>query len=373
MFDLSNIFTKVFAREFYRLNAGFFIVISTLTFGFMSGKEHRALAEFFIASPLLTLIPLAIWIVYALKVISFNRQRLAQSENTFLYNFSVLSFPKQLWVAIQTLVLQFAPVILYASFLILMAIKHARLIPILIICSAVAILLVISASLLVLSINPPIREPKTSALKRFIDQNTVRPLWWIYITTILRREPLLFVGTKIFSGLLLFAVMQLYKNESFDGRLLGMAASLAGVGNFMIMMQLQLFDLKYLSLMKNLPVTMVVRWARIALVTLIIVIPEIVLILKYAPAIKFTELAFILLLIPSIAITSYSLLFLTFREESTYSRWVFAITIAHIVLILFQVPVWIFVSVNLGVSWILFSSRYYAFEGATTLRNNFSV
>jgi hypothetical protein len=364
VFDATNIFTKVFAREFYRLNAGFFIVIITLTFGFMSGVEHRALAEFFIASPQLTLIPIVVWIVYTLKVISFNRQRLVQTENIFLYNFSILTYSQQLWVASQPLFLQFAPVMLYGLFLIVMAMKHALIEPIYSITSAVATLLFIAANILVISLKTPIHEPKTSALKRFIDKNAVRPLWWIYITTVLRREPLLFIGTKIFSGLLLFAVMKLYENESFDGRLLGMAASLAGVGNFMIMMQLQLFDLKYFSLMKNLPVHLVVRWARISLATLIIVLPEIILVLKYAPSLHLSDLAFILLLIPTVALTSYSLLYFTFRDESTYARLMFAITIAHIVLILFKVPVWLFVLIDLTVSWILFSNRYYTFESA---------
>jgi hypothetical protein len=365
VFDISNVFVKVFVREFYRLNVGFFIVIITLTFGFMSGVEHKALAEFFIASPQLTLIPVAVWGVYAIKIIAFNRQRMILPENTFVYTLSILSKPKQLSIGLQTLFFQFTPAVLYGSFLILMALKHGAIEPIAIIIGSIATLLFVSAVFLLLTLKPPISEPRTTRIKKFIDKHTVRPLWWMYTTSVLRREPILFIGTKVFSGLLLYAVMKLYQNENYDGRLLGMAASVAGISNFMVMTQLQLFDLTFFSLMRNLPITLFARWTRLSMVTAITVLPEIVVILKYAPAIDIADLVATLVLIPAIALVTYSLLYFRFKDENTYSRLTFAMTMAHLVLILFRVPILIIVFCNLVASWFLFKARYYDFELST--------
>jgi hypothetical protein len=366
--DISNVFAKVFVREFYRLNAGFFIIVITLTFGFMSGVEHKALAEFFIASPLLTLIPIAVWTVYTLKVIVFNNQRLGFTENHFLFASSQLSYPQQALAAFQSLAFQFTPVILYGSFLIAMGMKHNLIPTVTLIASAIIILISFSSFVLLRSLKTPIQEPKTSALKNFIDKNTIRPVWWIYTITVLRKEPLLFVGTKIFTGLLLFAVMQLYINQDYDERLLAMAAALAGVGNVMIMMQLQFFDFKYFTLIRNLPLTLFQRYCYVALITCIFILPEGVLIVKYSPPLPLIELTCITLVIPALALLVYALLYLRFANEETYGRLTFALAIAHLVLILFKVPVFMFVILNVLTSWILFKSKYYTFEILPTFK-----
>ncbi|HEY0740593.1 MAG TPA: hypothetical protein VGD40_03990, partial [Chryseosolibacter sp.] len=228
--------------------------------------------------------------------------------------------------------------------------------------AAVIVLVAISSLMLIQTFKTPVPEFRTSAIKRFVDRHAVRPIWWIYLLTILRKEPFLFIGNKIFSGLLLFAVMQLYIGETYDARLLAMAAAVAGVGNYMLMMQLQLFDFKYFLLMRSLPIRLRQRWARIMVITLIIVLPEMVLIAKYAPALPVTEIIAIMLLIPALALLAYALLYIRFSNTETYGRFTFCLAIAHLVLILFQVPVLILAIANISVAWTIFRSKYYAFE-----------
>ena len=72
----ANVLNKVFVREFYRMNSGFFLLTATLAFGFMSQAEHVALAQFFVSSPAALLIPVCIWIAYALKILAFNIRQL---------------------------------------------------------------------------------------------------------------------------------------------------------------------------------------------------------------------------------------------------------------------------------------------------------
>jgi hypothetical protein len=360
--DISRVFEKVFVREFYRLNAGFFIVIITLTFGFMSGVEHKALAEFFIASPWLTLIPISVWLVYSLKVISFNKQRTAFPANGFLFHHSLLSFPKQFVSAMQTLALQCMPVILYGGFLIAMALKNNLMLPVMMILCAIIILITVCSLALLKFINGHSQEIKTSSLKKIFDRYTVRPLWLMYISALFRQEPFLFIGTKIFTGLLLFAVLQLYAHDTFDHRLLAMAASVAGIGNFMVMTQLMEFDLRNFQLMKNVPLTLTQRWLTVALITLILLIPEGAVVAKYFPELSVQDFVSIVFIMPAIALLIYSLQFVKYKSQESFSRLTFGITMLHIVLILFKIPVVIFIVVNLTLSWIVFRKRYYTYE-----------
>lgn len=362
MSDLANVFIKVFVREFYRLNAGFFIIVITLTFGFMSGAEHQALAEFFITAPLLTCIPITLWLLYALKIIAFNMQRLQLSENQFLFATSQLSYQQQVLVSLQSLALQFVPAILYGTFLILMSLRYGLVLPITLIATAIFLLISFSSLALIRSLQTPAREIKTSLLKKLFDRHTVRPIWWIYIVTVLRKEPFLFLGTKVFTGLLLFAVMRLYGNEDYDGRLLAMGAIVAGVSNFMVMMQLQQFDFRYFVLIKSLPLSFMKRWWYKASVTFIFVLPEIVMLIKYSPELPFIDWISTVFLIPALALSVYSILYVRFVKEDTYARTVFALTIVHIVLVLFKVPIAVFVVTNLSVSWVIFRAKYYNFE-----------
>ncbi|HEY0740508.1 MAG TPA: hypothetical protein VGD40_03565, partial [Chryseosolibacter sp.] len=166
MLDSTTVFAKVFVREFYRLNAGFFIVVITLTFGFMSGKEHKALAEFFVASPLLSLIPISVWLLYTFKVILFNRQRMVLAENVFLFNTSLLYRRQQLVAACQAVFAQLMPIIVYAVFLFVTALRNNFLQSFLLLFAAVIVLVAISSLMLIQTFKTPVPEFRTSAIKR---------------------------------------------------------------------------------------------------------------------------------------------------------------------------------------------------------------
>ncbi len=80
---LTTVLIKVLVREFYREHAVFFLMVVGLAFGFMSKVEHMFLAEFFISMPVVTLIPVGLWVVYTARIVSFNARILRQDENGF--------------------------------------------------------------------------------------------------------------------------------------------------------------------------------------------------------------------------------------------------------------------------------------------------
>ena len=70
----TSVLNQVFVAQFYRTNAGLFFLVIAFAGGFMRSQDHLALGEILVSTPLLSLIPLSVWIMYCLFVNNFNRE-----------------------------------------------------------------------------------------------------------------------------------------------------------------------------------------------------------------------------------------------------------------------------------------------------------
>lgn len=358
-----HVLNKVLVKEYYRLNAGFFLVIITLAFGFMSGTEHRALAEFFIASPLLLSAPIGMWAIYLLKIINFNRSQVGLPQNQFLYTFNLWSYPRQVLPFFLIVATQFMPAILYGFFLVVMALKNNFYVPVIIIPIALFLFLLIATVMLQRQLNHVVSEAAVSILKKYLDYRLTKPLTQFYLEYLTRKDPALIFGTKIFSGLLIFAVTQLYSGESYDVRLLGMGCALSFSAGFMIVRQIYYFENKVFVLLRNLPLPVIRRITTFLLVFLILCLPEITVVIKYFPdALHWMEAPSVIFFGISTGLLFYGLHFTEVIHQKNFERPVFALVIGWILLILFRVPVFVLVLVNSGIGIWLVGKNFYRFE-----------
>lgn len=63
-----------------------------------------------------------------------------------------------------------------------------------------------------------------SFVKRYHDEKILSVQF--YAEWLLRRDPLMLAGTKIFTGTLIFGICSLYIHESYDWRLISMTVTL---------------------------------------------------------------------------------------------------------------------------------------------------
>ena len=124
----NRILSRTLTTEFYRANAMFFLVVMGFCFGFMRGAEHMALAGYFVSSPWLVLIPISVWVVYSLKVVSYNRDEVNTERNEFLYSIPLLPFNEKIVACLTVCSGQLAPALAYGSFLFLIALKSLHVI-----------------------------------------------------------------------------------------------------------------------------------------------------------------------------------------------------------------------------------------------------
>lgn len=358
-----SILNQIFAKGFYRLNSGFFLLIGTLTFGFMSDVEHIALAQFFVSSPYVLLIPMGIWVIYAYKILYFNKQQLTRPENQMAFNVAFLSTRNQIGCIGIFFLLQLLPAVLYGVFLLSIAWQLKAYQSFIVILLALNGIWLTGTAIIFAELQKPHREKKINFLKRFIDYQYPKPLIQFYIEWLLRREPLMLAGTKIFTGALIFGVCKLYGAEDYDWRLVTMGTTLCALANLLILFEIRNFEHRHISWIKNLPLSITKRFTWFLIVFIILIIPETTVMIKYFPG----HLSFFWLMLNFLHIAGLGALFfgLLHTKASTlenFTKKAFALFIVLIVLILFKVPLAMVCLMSFTGGFLIYRRYYYLFE-----------
>ncbi|GAB3013667.1 hypothetical protein [Spirosoma pulveris] len=272
------VLNRVFVRAFYARNAGTFLVILLLAFGFLSAVEHKALITAALGSSLLLGIVFVLWGLYLLKTVSFIQQELTVPEHLFLQTFWLIPSLTRwlLWLIIQVSLL--LPIIAYGGWMIQIASVYQRwdsLIAIVLVLSGLTVTGVALADYRLRHPNPSsLRLPQVSIPLRY---ELFFPTYW------LRHEPLSLVLTKAFSCLLLVGVCRLYPTDDYDQRLLLIGLLLAVLGHSQVGSQVSAFERKYLLLLQNLPFSRLQRLSRYTLMYGLIWMPELLVLLRNCP------------------------------------------------------------------------------------------
>ena len=358
-----TILNKVFVQEFYRSNASFFLVVLGLAGGFMRSYDHIALAEYFTSSIFLLLIPILFWTLYTVKVIRFNLDLLKRGENEFIYSISLLPQAAQWLALIGTLSAQLIPMIFYGLFLVLTAWKNNMMGTLALTTIACLLLIILSSSSLFIALRHPAIQKTVWALTRFINTTFAKPYPLFFPEWIIRREAWMVIGTKLFSGLVLYGIIQLYKTDEYDLRLFGMGVVLAFSANVNITWEMHRFDNFHLDIIRNLPMSYLQRLGYFTITLSILILPEAGMIIKNFPS-TFTTIDLIstLLFGLSIPFLFYGCLYRRHMEQEQLMAVVFFVCIGLIVLILFKIPLFILGMVNLFSGLLIWRKYYYFFE-----------
>jgi len=362
-----NIITQhVFVRAYYRQNASFFLLVIGLAGGFMRSHDHIALAEFFVSSPLLLLIPFGTWALYILKVIAFNVETLRRSENEFLFAFALLKRSDQWTAAFLTIFNQAAPATLYGIFLIAIAIKHQLILSVGFIVLMLITLMTLATAKLYYTWNHPDQERKVNSLKRFIDRTFSKPYPIFFPEWILRRQPLMLIGSKIFSGALLLAVIYLYGTDTYDHRLLAMGIVIAASAQVPLLLELHQFENFHFSLVRQLPLPFFKRFLYTLTTIVMLTLVEIGLMITYFPvALSVMAMLQSVLFFVSMLVFQQGLLYAKDRTHEQLMSRVFILAMVLIVLVLFKIPLTVFITIHLLAGIFIWQRNYYRFEYST--------
>ncbi|HWA35885.1 MAG TPA: hypothetical protein VG737_17200 [Cyclobacteriaceae bacterium] len=279
----NKIFQRAFTSEFYSQNAMFFLVVLGLAFGFMRDKEHKALAEFITALPICTLIPIGIWTFYASKIISFNIRTSHLEEMSFVFDLVLMPWRQRIVPLLLVSMNQFAPAIAYGIFLILMGVKNQAWLPVAVLVGSLVAFVFVITIYLHRSIRHPQFEMKVSGLKSWLDNRSERNHTRIFSEWLVRSHPGMVFFTKAASGVLLFAVCQLYKYDTYDYRLLAMAALISFSSMIAMVYQYVLFESSHFDIMRNLPISISTRILQFILCMAAVSVPDVIVLGWFYP------------------------------------------------------------------------------------------
>ncbi|GAB3940901.1 hypothetical protein GCM10028805_03430 [Spirosoma harenae] len=278
MSRMLSFLNRVFVGPFYARNAGTFLVVILLAFGFLSAREHKALITAALGSPFLLGLIFVLWSLYWLKTTSFVRQELRAPEHLFLQTFWLIPTPKRLtlWLVIHSALL--APILAYAVWMIQIAATYQKWDSLSAILIYVLCLIVSGAAFNDYRLRHPSPEAiQLPSLTFKIPYELFFPTYW------LRYEPLSLVLTKAFSGLLLAGVCRLYPTDDYDQRLLLIGLLMAVLGHSQVGNQIRTFERQYLLLLPNLPFSWPQRLSRHSLTHGLLWLPELLILIRNCP------------------------------------------------------------------------------------------
>ncbi len=349
--------------EFYRKNTGFFFVLFGFGLGVLRNVEHYYIIIAAIHSYSLLGGLALLWTLYLIKTISFTLQALSEKQNQFLYQFFLYPFRFKIAGFVLVHLLQFLPVLVYIGAIIGLGMLHQRWLSV-----GICLLYLLLTGLVAVrryarQLTYPGRESRLLAWLAVLSYRLKKPQVSLFLFKVLHDHKLLFLLTKILSGLLLFLVARLYEMGGYDNRLVMFALTLAGLANVVLVYYFHYFENVDLSLQKNLPLRLRQRFLRHMLTLSCLLLPEMFLFGQYFHA-HFHILRLLegFLLVLSISLLIYSYLFIQSIKVEILVRRVFLLMLLYFFLILFGLPIGALVLLNGGLAYFIYLRFYYSFE-----------
>ncbi|GAB3882049.1 hypothetical protein [Spirosoma agri] len=269
---------RIFVVQFYARNAGTFLVIVLLAFGFLSSVEHKALITAALGSPFFLALIFGLWSLYLVKTIAFIHDQLTAPQHLFVQTLWLVPTPTRLalWLCLQTAVMM--PIIAYAIWMLQLAGHYRVWGPFSAIVLFVLGLVIVGAW----AADYRLRHPAPNAI-RLPRLNIKLPYELFFPAYWLRHEPLSLLLTKAVSGLLLAGVCRMYPTDDYDQRLLLIGLLLAVLAHSQVGGQVSEFERRYLLVLPNLPLSWQQRFGRYAFTYGLIWLPELLILLRNCP------------------------------------------------------------------------------------------
>ena len=258
MKNIANFLVKVLVKQFYLINAGFFLFAFLFFFGIVKNGQliyyHRSLIEAMITSPIFMLVVWLGWLFYNFKCISFCIRTIKAADSNYLYTLKALSFSRQFLLYLFVSKLQYLPVLIYSCFVVYLAISKSMLVTALSVAACQLLMIAVSAIILYRTIN---KHNNISSFDKLLSSLSsfykVRTGYVAFLLAhIFHEKKMALLVVKIFS-ILLLSVSFVRNGDDFDRDLFSIFFQLILAGHAVLVFYVVSFSESQLQFGRNLP------------------------------------------------------------------------------------------------------------------------
>lgn len=349
--------SRTYVRTFYEANALTFLILFGFAGGVLSGQEHMALATIFASAPVYTLIPLAVWLLFVIKVVLYNRNVSRAPENVFTHHLAIAPRSVQWISSLVVATEQCTPIVLYAGFLMVVAAMLGQIQVMVIVFLELTLLLLLCGGSLRLQWHSSAEYSwRGSLLKSFHSYPAIALQW------LLRSFPGLIIVTKCFNVLLLFGLCRMHWLDDYDIRLLAIGTVFTSGTTAFVLHHLARFENHTFGLVRTLPVPIIRRALWTLILIFLLQVPELTTIRWNLPEARTDwEVVQLLFLTLTVQFAVYTHLLRKPLSLDQFSRRTFAITMVLFITVLFGVPIMLLIG-GTAAYGMLFATHFYKFE-----------
>lgn len=321
-----QVLIRTLVKEFYRANAGFFLLVLGLGFGFLKTPEHLAIASALAYNPIYYLVLFGLWTLYSFKTLNFCFTAKRLPAYWFLTEISILKASKRKTLILYIQFLLLAPILAYSTFLAFVAFQQGQTGSALLVVVGNAIVLLVSGHLLHGKV---IQATDSSTTNTFRNWASRLPRWYsmFFIHHLFQRQGLALIINKLFSiGIILGATM-IFEVEGIDLRYLALGMLLSSAANAGFSLRHYEFEMNSMKIFRNLPSSKLNLFWKDSATYLLLSLPEIIVLFgNNIWHVSVFQLVQISLLLPVLLIFHRTIMLTSTKDMEQYIKYVFFTT-----------------------------------------------
>ncbi len=358
-----GILNKVITGRFYKVNAGFFLLLIMLFFGIIPGKQaidlQYALMQAITGSYAFLGVAMLVWLAYNVKCISFFLKEIQMPENGFLVNLQALDNQKQFFLLLECQAGLYMPSLVYGVFTAMVGFKNHFYPQAVLVLIFQIIMVLLGTYIYANSINSTYKKPFITLPSFNLFSKKSYPFYLLHYS--LQNKKGSFIGIKFFSLLLLQAMVAANADKLSKEAICVLIMFLISAHSLLPMSYVSFMEYE-LSFLRNLPIPTLKRFSVYVLTYSLIFLPELLFLLWNAQQVLPLQ---IILSLYALAITQMclytSLQYLKKMKSERYTFIVFGLFFLNL-LLLASTNLWVLAIIEAIASTLLYTFLYNQFE-----------
>ncbi len=360
---MTAVLNKTFVVQFYRINAGFFLVLFIVLFGLLSGWEtirlHYGIMQGITSSMAYMAAATLVWVAYGFKCVAFCIRTINNPSSSFVFTMQALTDRQQFraWAWVASMLLM--PVLVYGCIAVLVGIVNGNVLISMLFVIVQLVLPALLAKMCMRQVNGTWSGPAVILPNFNIGQ---KHFLFVLLNYSLSEKKMTFILLKVLSLLLLHALMSVFGALCLDREGIAFIIMFIASSHALLALYYVRFMEERMAFLRNLPLPLIRLFSLYLFTYGIIFLPELCFLLLNG------YISLLLQLFVSLYLVSVSQLYLytslQYLPGMTTDRYTGTVLVFFFMSLLFLASfnLWLLFAVEMLAATAIFWRNYYRFE-----------